>query len=445
MLSSRIRSQPASSSSRSWSRSVTSTSTGRSGWAARTASNAGTHATGREDVVVLDHRHVAEAEPVVDPAAAADGVLLQRAPAGQRLAGVEHAGPGALERRRPSATVAVATPERCEAKLRAVRSAVSSPRVGPETRITTSPASTRVPSGSRSVTSTSSPQHVGEDQRGDAEAGHDAVLAGAEVGRRPGVRRDGGRAGDVLGAVGQVLLRAPARIVVVDRARVEPGGLELGRAGRRGRTLGRRGRSSRRLRPTVGAGVNATATPEPSRVRRRSGRTSAASSRSGKSSRQCEPRVSSRSRAASASAVLIVTRLVASQARGADLARLVGQRGELLEGVREAVGGAQHAGLLGHHGLQGGADVGGDQPRAALVGRPARRTAAARRAAPARSGARRPGPRAASWRRAGWRRARRSRRPRRWRRGRGRRSGPTGRWPRRPRRSGRPARPGSAR
>ena len=55
------------------------------------------------------------------------------------------------------AAVAVATPERWEAKLRAVRSAVSSPRVGPATRITTSPAATLVPSASRSVISTSSP------------------------------------------------------------------------------------------------------------------------------------------------------------------------------------------------------------------------------------------------------------------------------------------------
>ncbi len=42
MLSRRISRQPASSSSRSWSRSVTSTSTRRPGWAARTASYAGT-------------------------------------------------------------------------------------------------------------------------------------------------------------------------------------------------------------------------------------------------------------------------------------------------------------------------------------------------------------------------------------------------------------------
>ena len=58
-------------------------------------------AAGRDDVVVLDHRPVGEAEPVVDAAAAAHGVLLQRALAGQRLAGVEDPRAGALERVRP--------------------------------------------------------------------------------------------------------------------------------------------------------------------------------------------------------------------------------------------------------------------------------------------------------------------------------------------------------
>ena len=59
-------------------------------------------APGREDVVVLDHGHVAEPEAVVDPAAAAHGVLLQRTPVRQRLAGVEHARLGALERLDPA-------------------------------------------------------------------------------------------------------------------------------------------------------------------------------------------------------------------------------------------------------------------------------------------------------------------------------------------------------
>src|SRR4051795_9926587 len=91
--------------------------------------------------------------------------------------------------------VAVATPERWDARLRAVRSAVSRERVGPETRITTSPALTRVPSGTRSCTSTPGPAAGAagppvvppprridpqEHERGDAEAGHHPFLASRE-------------------------------------------------------------------------------------------------------------------------------------------------------------------------------------------------------------------------------------------------------------------------
>jgi hypothetical protein len=53
--------------------------------------------------------------------------------------------------------VAVATPDRWHARLSAVRSAVSRPRVGPSTRITTSPAFTRLPSGVRCSMLRSSP------------------------------------------------------------------------------------------------------------------------------------------------------------------------------------------------------------------------------------------------------------------------------------------------
>ena len=102
MLSSRIRSQPASSSSRSWSRSVTSTSTGQTRVGRADRLERRHHAAGGDHVVVLDHRHVGQAEPVVDPAAAPDGVLLQGAVAGQRLAGVEHPGAGAGQRVDPA-------------------------------------------------------------------------------------------------------------------------------------------------------------------------------------------------------------------------------------------------------------------------------------------------------------------------------------------------------
>ena len=97
------------------------------------------HAAGGDHVVVLDHRHVGQAEPVVDAPAAPHGVLLQGAPAGQGLAGVEHPGGGALERGDPVRGRGGDTGE-VAAKLSAVRSAQSSPRTGPSTRITTSPA-----------------------------------------------------------------------------------------------------------------------------------------------------------------------------------------------------------------------------------------------------------------------------------------------------------------
>ena len=87
------------------------------------------------------------------------------------------------------AAVAVATPERWQAKLSAVRSAVSRPRVGPATRMTTSPArdpgAVGDPVGDLDVVA----QDVVEDQRGDAEPGDDAGLAGGEVPRAAGVGR----------------------------------------------------------------------------------------------------------------------------------------------------------------------------------------------------------------------------------------------------------------
>ena len=150
-------SQPASSSARSWSRSVTSTSTGRSG-------------CGRA------HRLVA---PARTPPAATTWLSLTIAmsarlnrwltPPPQRTAyfcSARYAGSvlrvSSTRARVPSsastqAAVAVATPERWQAKLRAVRSAVSRPRTGPSTLHHDVAGCTRVPSGTRPVTSTASP------------------------------------------------------------------------------------------------------------------------------------------------------------------------------------------------------------------------------------------------------------------------------------------------
>ena len=48
-------------------------------------------------MVVLDEERLAEVEPVIGPAAAADGVLLEIAQAGRGLAGVQQRGTGAVQ------------------------------------------------------------------------------------------------------------------------------------------------------------------------------------------------------------------------------------------------------------------------------------------------------------------------------------------------------------
>ena len=103
---------------------------------------------------------------MVDPAAAAHGVLLQGAQARQRLAGVEHPGRRCPRAPRPSGAVAVATPERWQARLSAVRSAMSIRWVSPATRMHhVAAASTRVPSGTRSVMVRVGAQHEEGDAR----------------------------------------------------------------------------------------------------------------------------------------------------------------------------------------------------------------------------------------------------------------------------------------
>ena len=173
-----------------------------------------------------------------------------------------------------------------------------------------------------------------------------------------------------------------------------------------------------------------------------------ASSRSGKSSRQWEPRVSSRSRAARARAVLSDSRLVVSQpstpgasSPSAPQARRGLSRASPMPSAARSTPTRVVIMLLERRAPVPGDEAVGSRVVGDRVG-PRR---AARRAGPRRSGGRRRAPRAGSWRPAGWRRGRRSRRPRRWRRGRGRRSGRAGRWRRRRRRSAGPGRPGSGR
>ena len=233
MLSSRIRSQPASSSSRSWSRSVTSTSTGSVGVGVADRLEGRHHAAGREHVVVLDHRHVAEAEPVVDPAAAAHGVLLQRAAARAASCGCRSTRALVPSSASTQREVAVATPERWRGEVQrgALGGQQAAGRAG-DAQHARRRASTRAPSATPLGDLDVVAEHVREDQRGDAEPGDDAGLARGEVGDAAGVRRDGGRAGDVDAAVGQVLLErarrrasytargsSPAAVQLVDQLR----------------------------------------------------------------------------------------------------------------------------------------------------------------------------------------------------------------------------------
>ena len=148
------------------------------------------HAARRKHVVVLDHGHVVEPEAVVDAAAAADGVLLQRAPAREGLAGVEHPGLGALERRDPV--------RRGGGDPREVRGEVEGGPLGGE----------QTAGGPEDPHHRVARLHVGavgepvahldrvahqrvEGRGGDAQTGHHAALPGVELGRGTGVLRDG--------------------------------------------------------------------------------------------------------------------------------------------------------------------------------------------------------------------------------------------------------------
>ena len=210
MLSSRIRSQPASSSARSWSRSVTSTSTGEAGVRRADRVEGGHDATGGDHVVVLDHRHVAEAEPVVDPAAAAHGVLLQRPPAGQRLAGVEDARRRALQRGHPGGGGGGDAGEvRGEVERGALGGQQAAGRSGDAHHHVAGgdPAAVGEPVGDLDAPA----HHLLEDQRGDPETGHHAGLAGPEHGRAAGATGDGRGTGDVDAVTGEVLLQGSRR------------------------------------------------------------------------------------------------------------------------------------------------------------------------------------------------------------------------------------------
>ena len=200
MLSHRTRSAPAPTASATWSRVSHSTSTASPGNASRTACEGLPDATGGVDVVVLDERGVAQRHPVVDPAAAADRVLLQRPQPRRGLAGVADQRAGALDRVHPR-RVSVATPDSRHSRFSVVRSTVSSRRTGPDAVSTTSPGCTRSPSAAGRATDAA--RLLDEQERGHRQAGdhpvpsRDHVRGGHEIGR------DGRGGGDVHAGMGR--------------------------------------------------------------------------------------------------------------------------------------------------------------------------------------------------------------------------------------------------
>ena len=245
----------------------------------------------------------------------------------------------------------------------------------------TSPAATRVAVGSRPVTvDRRRPARSGTPARRPPSPATTPSSRAAEVGPTPCAS-----AGIVATLVTSLAAGAgprPARrtIAVVDRLRVEAGGVELGE--QRGRQVvvrrqGGHGGSVRSTGRSVGA-AGRTRAGRRRRARRRSARPSAASSRSGKSSRQCEPRVSSRSAGGVGQRGCDGEQVGGLPGRPwpTSRRRCAGQLVEPRRGLGQPGGRAQHADPLGHHLLERA----GARPR-----RPARRSGC-RRPAPTRAG-----------------------------------------------------------
>ena len=279
---------------------------------------------GRGDVVVLDQGRVAERHAVVDAAAAADGVLLQRPQARRGLAGVADRGAGARRRRPTHCRVSVATPERWPTRFRAVRSAVSSDagRAGdgehglararrPRRRRRAATTSTAAPpTRSKTAAATGTP---GE----HARRPRDDVTGGAASGGHGGVRRD---------------VRAEARGPPPGRGG-RPARPRPGRARPAARAVGELGaQTPRRSCDHLGARrASGPARCGCARARRgRAGAPGGPATRAGSpgaSARRWQPRLSVRASAAAASRVATVCSAVVSTRRERRAARVRAEPG----------------------------------------------------------------------------------------------------------------------
>ena len=128
---------------------VTSTWTSTSGYGAADRGVRRRQRAGRELVVVLDHRDVVQAHPLVGAAAAAHGVLLQGPQPGRGLAGVEHRRAGALERVGPAPGVRGDAGEPADEVEQGALADQRGPRWSPRRTARTSPRRTGSPSARR--------------------------------------------------------------------------------------------------------------------------------------------------------------------------------------------------------------------------------------------------------------------------------------------------------
>ena len=354
MLSSRTRSAPAVERLGAPGRACrTSTSTGSPGNVARTASNAARDPAGRDDVVVLDQRRVRQRHPVVDAAAAAHRVLLQRAQPGRRLAGVADRGAGAGDRVDPARGSAVATPDRWQSRFSAVRSAVSRSRVGPvdgQQHVARRDPRRRPATPRVDVGAAPSADDRRTRPRRPAARRRTPAARGDEVGRRhagrPGRSRPTSRRRRRRGP--RPARRATSASTAPGRARRPAARRSAGQAHRPRCRLMRR--PSRQRTSAVDAAV-----ARPSASVTRCAAASCASSRLGEVLAPVAPRVSSRPRAAARRARATVCRLVASQALGARVAAAARGRSSRSRAERSRPRlsrAAQHAGAVGHRRLR---------------------------------------------------------------------------------------------
>ena len=226
MLSSSTRSAPASSTSASCvGEGSTSTSTGTSGNAARTALERRADTAGRHHVVVLDQRGVGQGHAVVDAAAAAHRVLLQRAQPRGRLAGVADARPRCRRPHRPRR--GSASRRRTGGRAGSARCARPAAGRAPARRPAAFAAPTSAPSSATARRRSAGRRRAMTSGR-DVQPGQHA--AGARAQGRPattGVERAPSPRGHVARRRGP----RPARASTTGRsARVEPAALQTERA-----------------------------------------------------------------------------------------------------------------------------------------------------------------------------------------------------------------------